>query len=361
MSLSAKARRAPVRAVTGAYILQSGLGKLKADEETAKGLHGFASGTYGFLGKVDPKLFAKGLGAGEIALGSLVLAPFVSPVVAGLGIAGFSGALVNLYWKTPGMHQPNDPRPTPQGMAMSKDVWMAGIGVALVADGLLEPAHDKKVEVSATRQGKKLGKQSRKDRKAAKKSRAEAREHALEATKGASYELGRRAQKAANKAAEKASKQAKKASSSDAAANARKVALDARASVLQAVDEYRPVVADKAKQAAGVARDYADEYGPVVAGKAKQAADVARGAVDDYAPVVAEKAKQVADVARGAVDDYGPVVAEKAKQVADAARGAVDEYGPVVAKNAKQARDAAQAAAEQARVAGLRARDRVAG
>ena len=69
MSLSAKLRRAPLRVVTGAFVLNSGLGKLKADEDTAKALHGMASGTYGFLGNVDPKLFLKGLAVGEMALG----------------------------------------------------------------------------------------------------------------------------------------------------------------------------------------------------------------------------------------------------------------------------------------------------
>ena len=37
------------RICAGAFILNSGLGKRGADEETAAGLHGFASGTYPFL------------------------------------------------------------------------------------------------------------------------------------------------------------------------------------------------------------------------------------------------------------------------------------------------------------------------
>ena len=36
MSLSAKLRRAPIRIATGAFILNSGLGKLHGDEDTAK-------------------------------------------------------------------------------------------------------------------------------------------------------------------------------------------------------------------------------------------------------------------------------------------------------------------------------------
>ena len=98
MSLSAKLRRAPLRIVTGAFIVNSGLGKLSIDEEHAKGVHGMAVGTYPFLGKLDPKVFAKVLAGGELVVGGALLAPFVSPVVAGAGLTAFSGGLLNLYW-----------------------------------------------------------------------------------------------------------------------------------------------------------------------------------------------------------------------------------------------------------------------
>src|SRR4051794_4040783 len=150
MSVSAKIRRAPLRIVTGAYILNSGVGKLGADDDAAKQLHGFATGTYPFLGKVQPKVYAKALGAGEIAVGGALLLPIVSPVVAGALLAGFSGALLNVYWNTPGMHEEGNPRPTVQGSPLAKDVWMFGIGTALMADAVLDPAHDKLVELEAT-------------------------------------------------------------------------------------------------------------------------------------------------------------------------------------------------------------------
>jgi hypothetical protein len=54
MSLAAKLRRAPLRITTGAFILNSGLTKFSADDETAKQLHGFASSTYSFLEKAPP-------------------------------------------------------------------------------------------------------------------------------------------------------------------------------------------------------------------------------------------------------------------------------------------------------------------
>lgn len=150
MSLSAKMRRAPLRAVTGAYILNSGVGKLSTDDETAKTVHGTASNTYGFLANMQPRAFTKTLGVGEMALGAALLLPIAPPVVVGAALVGYSGALLNVYWRTPGLHQEGNPRPTIAGSPLAKDVWMFGIGTGLIADALLEPAHDKRLEVGAT-------------------------------------------------------------------------------------------------------------------------------------------------------------------------------------------------------------------
>jgi hypothetical protein len=49
----------------------------------------------------------------------------------------FSAGLLGLYWRTEGMHQPGDPRPTQQGTGIAKDVWMLGMGTSLVMDALL--------------------------------------------------------------------------------------------------------------------------------------------------------------------------------------------------------------------------------
>jgi hypothetical protein len=147
MSLSAKLRRAPVRIVTGAYILNSGLGKLKADEDSAKMIHGMAAGAYPPLGNLPPGPFVKGLAASELALGGALLLPVVPTALAGLGLVGFSGSLLGMYWFTPGMHEEGSPRPTQQGTALAKDVWMLGMGASLVLDAALDPAHNKKVEL----------------------------------------------------------------------------------------------------------------------------------------------------------------------------------------------------------------------
>jgi hypothetical protein len=71
MGFSAKARRLPGRLAAGAFILNAGLGKWSADEETAARLHGMAVGTHARL-----------LSASEIAIGSALLLPVVPAAAA---------------------------------------------------------------------------------------------------------------------------------------------------------------------------------------------------------------------------------------------------------------------------------------
>jgi hypothetical protein len=134
MRLPIKARHLPPRIVTGAFILDQGIGKLSADDDTVAQLHGFAVGTYPFLKKVKPKDFVRYLALTEITLGSALLIPFVPTVVVGAGLAAFSGGLLGLYVATPGMHKEHSPFPTQQGTALAKDAWMAAIGLSFVID-----------------------------------------------------------------------------------------------------------------------------------------------------------------------------------------------------------------------------------
>jgi hypothetical protein len=127
------------RVATGAFILNSGLGKRGADDGTAAGLHGFAAGTYPFLQKVPPATFAKVLSTTEISIGALLLTPFVPTAVAGAALTGFSSGLLGLYLRTPGMTKPGKSvAPTQEGLPIAKDVWMLGIGIGLLTQGLLD-------------------------------------------------------------------------------------------------------------------------------------------------------------------------------------------------------------------------------
>jgi hypothetical protein len=138
MRIRVKASHLPARIMTGAFILNSGVGKLSADEETAAQFHGFAAGTYPFLKKLEPKDFVKLLAATEITLGVGLLLPIVPSALVGAGLAAFSGGLLGIYAKTPGMHKEHSPFPTEQGTALAKDAWMTGIGLTLAIDDLTD-------------------------------------------------------------------------------------------------------------------------------------------------------------------------------------------------------------------------------
>ena len=128
-----KLRDLPTRLATGGYILHSGLDKWRADDATAAAVHGMAVGTYPMLKSVPPTRFTRLLAAGEIAIGAALLAPVVPAAVAGAALTGFSGALLGLYVRTPGLRKPGSVWPTHQGIGISKDVWMLGIGLGLLA------------------------------------------------------------------------------------------------------------------------------------------------------------------------------------------------------------------------------------
>ncbi|MGY1718973.1 MULTISPECIES: hypothetical protein [unclassified Blastococcus] len=128
----------PPRLSAGAFILNSGLGKRGADEQAAAGMHGFASGTYPFLARMEPQQFAKALSTAEIAVGAALLTPFVPTAVAGAALTAFSGGLLGLYLKTPGMRKEGSLAPTEQGLAIAKDSWLLGIGIGMLVRGTLE-------------------------------------------------------------------------------------------------------------------------------------------------------------------------------------------------------------------------------
>jgi hypothetical protein len=137
MSIAAKIRRAPLRAAAGAFILNSGITKFGGDDDAAKGTHSMAVGAYPFLERIPPKPFFRGLATAETALGAALLAPLVPAGVAAMGLVGFSGALLGMWWRTPGMHMEGSPRPTRHGTPLAKDVWMFGIGTSLLVDAAL--------------------------------------------------------------------------------------------------------------------------------------------------------------------------------------------------------------------------------
>jgi hypothetical protein len=134
---SYKLRHVPLRLATGAYILNAGLGKRSLPDEAAAGMQAGAATVVPLVKDWEPSVFGKALSTTEITVGSLLLAPFVPSGLAGAVLASFSGGLLRMYWRNPAMHEPGSPRPTQQGSAVAKDVWMFGIGTSLLIDACL--------------------------------------------------------------------------------------------------------------------------------------------------------------------------------------------------------------------------------
>jgi len=131
----------PLRVATGAYILNSGVSKLGADEGTAQFLHGAAASTYPTLFKdMEPAKFARLLAYSEIGVGAALLAPMVPATVAGAALTGFGCSLVGMYLKTPSMTLDDGIRPSQEGTGLAKDVWLVGAGLTLFSQGLVSAA-----------------------------------------------------------------------------------------------------------------------------------------------------------------------------------------------------------------------------
>jgi len=126
----------PLRVATGAFILNSGLGKRNLPDENAEALQGMAAQAFPFVKQWRPTTFGTALSTAEIGIGAALLSPIVPSFLAGAALAAFGGGMVTMYWKTPGMHEEGDPRPTQDGLALAKDVWMLGGGLTLMLDGL---------------------------------------------------------------------------------------------------------------------------------------------------------------------------------------------------------------------------------
>ncbi|GHD84929.1 MULTISPECIES: hypothetical protein [Kocuria] len=121
-----------LRGVPGAFLLQSGYGKLGMDAESAEGLKQFASTGVPQFADWDSQTFTKFIAGTELALGTALLTPFVSKRLAGAGLLAFSAGLLSMYFRNSDMTQEDGIRPSEQGLTLSKDAFLAAIGAALV-------------------------------------------------------------------------------------------------------------------------------------------------------------------------------------------------------------------------------------
>ena len=129
-----KLRNIPPRVAAGAFIAHAGWEKWHGSAEQAAGIHGMAANAYPVVKDIRPTDFLRMLSVGELVTGAALLTPFVPTPVAGAALTGFSGALLAMYLRTPALHKRGSVWPTPQGLPVSKDVWMLGIGLGLLVD-----------------------------------------------------------------------------------------------------------------------------------------------------------------------------------------------------------------------------------
>lgn len=134
--IKVRPRDLPGRIAAGGYILHSGLEKRKGDEARAAALHQMAASAFPVLKNIPPERFLRMLSAGEIAVGTALLVPVVPAALAGAALTGFSGALMAMYARTPALRKPGSLWPSQAGTAVSKDIWMVGIGAGLMISGL---------------------------------------------------------------------------------------------------------------------------------------------------------------------------------------------------------------------------------
>jgi hypothetical protein len=130
-------------------------------------------------------VFARTLAVGEIAVGTMLLLPIVPPFIAGTALVGFSGAQLNMYRDTPGMHYEGRLRLTPEGTPISETVWMFGIGVGLMTDATFEGARKgvEEIEASVARRRVEWGKRARRRVRRAQTTGAESVEHLTQRAK----------------------------------------------------------------------------------------------------------------------------------------------------------------------------------
>ena len=130
-----KLSTALLRAVPGAFILNSGIGKLGMDEETAAGLQQMAANGVPMVENLTADQFGKFLTYGEIAVGSALLLPFVPTRIAGAALTTFAAGLVSNYFSIDSMTKDDGIRPSEDGIPVAKDTWLAAIGLALMISG----------------------------------------------------------------------------------------------------------------------------------------------------------------------------------------------------------------------------------
>lgn len=135
-----KISNAILRSVSGAFILNSGIGKIGMPAEYSAGIQQAAASGIPLMAKLPSDKFGSYLGYAETAIAGALLAPFVSNRIAGAGLTAFSAGLLSMYFANPENTEEDGIRPSSEGLSLAKDVFMLAIGAALMAE---DPAKKK--------------------------------------------------------------------------------------------------------------------------------------------------------------------------------------------------------------------------
>lgn len=122
-----------LRGIMGAFILNSGIGKLGLKGEAAQGLQGMAATGIPAMSKLDPDVFAKFISFSEMGVGASLLLPFVPRKLAGAALTAFASGLLTMYFRGEGTTEADGIRPTSDGLPLAKDSWLVAGGIALMA------------------------------------------------------------------------------------------------------------------------------------------------------------------------------------------------------------------------------------
>ena len=130
-----KISTAILRGVSGAFIANSGIGKIGMPAEYSAGLQQAAASGIPALAKLPSDKFGTWIGYAETGLAAALLAPFVSSKVAGAGLTAFGGGLLSMYFRNPEYTEGDGIRPSQEGLSLAKDVFILAIGLALMVEG----------------------------------------------------------------------------------------------------------------------------------------------------------------------------------------------------------------------------------
>ena len=123
------------RVIPGAFIANSGAGKIGMPAEASAGLQQYAATGVPLVKALPADKFGTILGVSEVALGAALAIPAIPNRVAGVGLTAFSAGLLSLYFANPENTKADRIRPSDEGLSLSKDIFMLSLGVGLIAQG----------------------------------------------------------------------------------------------------------------------------------------------------------------------------------------------------------------------------------